>query len=55
MTKEPPDAVIARLERAGVAILEGPVAKTGARGPITSVYFNDPDCNLIEISSYPDN
>ena len=44
--------VIAHLGRCGVAIIEGPVAKTGARGPIRSVYFRDPDMNLIEVSTY---
>ncbi|MFC4270878.1 VOC family protein [Sneathiella chungangensis] len=42
----------ARLEAAGVAILEGPVKRTGARGPITSLYVRDPDLNLIELSVY---
>jgi len=42
--------VIARLVAAGVPIIEGPVAKTGARGPIRSVYVRDPDGNLVEIS-----
>ena len=42
--------VIARLVNAGVPIIEGPVAKTGARGPIRSVYVRDPDGNLVEIS-----
>ncbi|MEL6588407.1 MAG: hypothetical protein AAFQ50_17525, partial [Pseudomonadota bacterium] len=37
---------------AGGVIVEGPVAKSGARGPITSVYFNDLDGNLIEVSRY---
>src|SRR5687767_12810573 len=32
--------------------MEGPVAKTGARGPIQSVYVRDPDLNLVEISVY---
>jgi catechol 2,3-dioxygenase-like lactoylglutathione lyase family enzyme len=44
--------VIAHLAACGVAIIEGPVAKTGARGPITSVYFRDPDDNLVEVSTY---
>ena len=32
--------------------IEGPVNKTGATGPIRSVYFRDPDGNLIEVSEY---
>lgn len=44
--------VIDHLARCGVAIIEGPVTKTGARGPIQSVYFRDPDMNLIEVSTY---
>ena len=44
--------VIADLARCGVTIVEGPVAKTGAQGPILSVYFRDPDANLVEVSTY---
>jgi catechol 2,3-dioxygenase-like lactoylglutathione lyase family enzyme len=44
--------VIARLERHGVKIIEGPCNKTGAMGPIRSVYFRDPDLNLVEVSEY---
>jgi catechol 2,3-dioxygenase-like lactoylglutathione lyase family enzyme len=44
--------VIAFLDRAGVPVEEGPVPRTGARGPMTSVYIRDPDGNLIEIASY---
>lgn len=47
-----PEQVVSRLRAANVAILEGPVEKSGARGPIISVYFNDPDGNLIEVASY---
>lgn len=36
----------------GVNILEGPVKRTGANGPMTSFYFRDPDLNLIEIAHY---
>ena len=44
--------VIAHLARCGVNIIEGPVPRTGARGSIQSVYFRDPDMNLIEVSTY---
>ena len=47
-----PSQVVDRLTTEGVEIVEGPVQKTGAMGPIMSVYFNDPDGNLIEVSSY---
>lgn len=52
ITQEPLDAVIAHLAACDVPILEGPVRRTGALGPITSVYFRDPDANLIEVSNY---
>jgi catechol 2,3-dioxygenase-like lactoylglutathione lyase family enzyme len=39
-----------RLEALGHAIIEGPVERTGATGPITSIYTRDPDGNLIEIA-----
>ena len=44
--------VLAHLQQCRVSILEGPVQRTGATGPIVSVYFRDPDANLIEISNY---
>ena len=46
----PLDEVIAKLKASGVPIVEGPVMKTGATGPIRSVYVRDPDLNLVEIS-----
>ena len=53
ITETPLEEVIAQLKAEGVAIAEGPVPKTGALGPMTSVYFRDPDGNLIEVSNYP--
>ncbi len=47
----PLDRVIAHLETQGVSIIEGPVPRTGATGPIRSVYLRDPDQNLIELSN----
>ena len=44
--------VIQKLQKNNVPILEGPVAKSGAKGPIRSVYVRDPDLNLVEISVY---
>ncbi len=46
----PLDEVVARLQACDWPIVEGPVQRTGATGPIRSVYVRDPDLNLIEIS-----
>jgi len=46
--------ICASLEANGVAIEVGPVERTGARGAMMSVYFRDPDGNLVEVSEYPD-
>lgn len=46
------EEVLAHLRACGVAVLQGPVARTGALGPIESVYLRDPDGNLIEIARY---
>ena len=40
------------LQACTVSVEEGPVERTGATGPIESVYFRDPDFNLIEVSVY---
>ena len=52
ITRVPLEEVMAHLAACGVAIIEGPVPKTGATGPIRSVYFRDPDRNLVEVSNY---
>jgi catechol 2,3-dioxygenase-like lactoylglutathione lyase family enzyme len=51
LTDEPLEHVIAHLRDAGVAIELGPVAKTGARSALRSIYFRDPDGNLIEVAN----
>ena len=48
----PLEEVITHVRSCGVDILEGPVGRTGALGPIESIYLRDPDGNLIEISNY---
>jgi catechol 2,3-dioxygenase-like lactoylglutathione lyase family enzyme len=53
ITQEAMETVLAHLAAQAIVIVEGPVEKTGARGPFLSVYFNDPDGNLIEVSRYP--
>ena len=50
LADEPLDAVVRRLAAAGVRIELGPVPRTGATGPIRSVYVRDPDGNLVEIA-----
>ncbi len=47
-----PDDVGAHLRACGVEIINGPVTKIGALGPMTSHYCRDPDGNLIEVASY---
>ncbi len=38
------------LRASGIQIIEGPVPRTGATGPLRSIYIRDPDQNLIEIA-----
>lgn len=52
ITSVPIPDVLTHLQTSGVTVIEGPVKRTGAVGPITSVYFRDPDSNLIEVSNY---
>src|SRR6202163_1909911 len=52
ITERAIDEVRAHLEASGVAIELGPVKRTGAQGTMTSLYFRDPDGNLVEVSEY---
>ena len=51
ITSVPLPEVINHLSSCNVAVIEGPVRRTGATGPILSVYFRDPDMNLVEVSN----
>ncbi len=51
VTSQPMDVVIQHLAAQGVPVEAGPVARTGARGRLLSVYFRDPDGNLIEVAN----
>ncbi len=52
ITSVPLSDVIAHLNSCGVNLIGGPVERDGARGLMMSVYFRDPDLNLIEVSNY---
>ena len=52
ITDVPLNEAIEHVRSKGVEIIEGPVKRTGAVGPINSFYFRDPDMNLIEVSNY---
>lgn len=52
ITTLPIEEVVAHLRAEGIEIEEMPSPRTGAVGPITSVYLRDPDGNLVEISTY---
>jgi catechol 2,3-dioxygenase-like lactoylglutathione lyase family enzyme len=51
LSSAPIPAWLAHLSACGIEVIEGPVARTGAQGPIQSIYLRDPDGNLIEIAN----
>ncbi len=51
LTDVPMEDVVAHLRRHAVPVVDGPVRRTGAAGPLLSVYFYDPDDNLVEVSN----
>lgn len=54
ITRLPIERVVEHLQLWGVHIIMGPVERTGATGQMTSVYFYDPDGNLVEVAHYHD-
>lgn len=52
ISDEPIAMLLKHLGKCGVTVVEGPVARSGAMGPIDSLYIRDPDGNLIELSNY---
>ena len=52
ITETPLAEVIEHVKSCGVKIATGPVPKTGATGPMSSIYMRDPDGNLVEVSNY---
>jgi catechol 2,3-dioxygenase-like lactoylglutathione lyase family enzyme len=52
ITTTPLAAVLAHLRDCAVAVEAGPVAREGATGRMGSVYFRDPDENLVEVANY---
>jgi catechol 2,3-dioxygenase-like lactoylglutathione lyase family enzyme len=51
LTETPIDAVVSHLKREGIEIVDGPAERADAAGTILSVYFKDPDGNLVEVSN----
>ena len=52
ITSNAPEETMRHLAGCGVAVTAGPTIKTGARGPMVSVYCRDPDGNLVEVANY---
>lgn len=51
LIEDPVEAVAASLTQQGITITAGPGERDGATGKINSIYFRDPDGNLVELSN----
>ena len=54
VTKQNISQILEHLKTEGIDIIEGPVIRTGARSPLLSIYFRDPDGNLLEVANEVD-
>lgn len=52
ITGVPLESVVQHVRSCGVELVEGPVSRTGAIGRLESIYFYDPDGNLVEVSEH---
>jgi catechol 2,3-dioxygenase-like lactoylglutathione lyase family enzyme len=52
ITEATPEETLAHLRALNLTVEAGPLGRTGALGPMTSIYLRDPDANLIEIAQY---
>ncbi|MFZ7127679.1 MAG: VOC family protein [Desulfobacterales bacterium] len=53
VSREPVAEWLEHLRANGVEVVDGPVQRTGAVGLVVSIYFRDPDGNLVEVANYP--
>ena len=54
ISSDPIEEIVEHLRRCSVSMIAGPVKRAGAIGTLRSVYFRDPDLNLVEVSNYID-
>jgi len=52
ITAVEPEDVMEHFRECGVSVVEGPIKRMGALGPMRSVYCRDPDGNLVEVACY---
>lgn len=46
------EQVVQHLVSCNIEVIDGPIRRSGTNGPMTSIYFRDPDLNLVQVSAY---